>query len=346
MTRSLIYQRLVKAWPLVFVLILGLAACSKRVSDADITKSIQASFYADPQVKTDSVSINVKNGEVTLGGSVVSDADRLQAYKLAVQTPGVKKVNDQMQVGMAQSAPAQAPAEGAPAQAAGASPTQAPAEAAPAPATSSATAPAEAPPAQQEQPPPPPPPKPRLVTVPAGADIRVQTIDAISSKTGQPGQTYRASLAAPVVVGDTVVVHKGADVGIQVTSSKQAGKIKGSSELTLALASLSYQGKTYTLASSAVQQVGKSRGKQTATRAGVGAGLGALIGGLAGGGKGAAIGAGVGGGGALAFQGLSHGQEVNVPSETLLDFTLAQPVTITLPPKKSAPAPTQDQAEQ
>ena len=65
------------------------------------------------------------------------------------------------------------------------------------------------------------------------------------------------------------------------------------------------------------------------------AGLGALIGGLAGGGKGAAIGAGIGGGGAMAYQALTHGQEVNVPPETLLDFTLAQPVTIVLPPKKS-----------
>jgi hypothetical protein len=40
----------------------------------------------------------------------------------------------------------------------------------------------------------------------------------------------------------------------------------------------------------------------------------------------------------MAYQALTHGQEVNVPSETLLDFTLAQPVTITLPPKKTAPS--------
>ena len=40
----------------------------------------------------------------------------------------------------------------------------------------------------------------------------------------------------------------------------------------------------------------------------------------------------------MAFQALTHGQEVNVPSETLLDFTLAQPVTIILPPKKAAPS--------
>src|SRR5262249_48757440 len=151
----------------------------------------------------------------------------------------------------------------------------------------------EAPPQAEAPSQPPPPPPPRHVTVSAGTSVRVQTIDPISSKTSQAGQTYRASLAAPIVVGDSVGVPKGADGAIQVAQAKSAGKIKGSSELTLALASLSYHGKSYPLASSAVQQVGKSRGKQTATRAGLGAGLGALVGGLAGGGKGAAIGAGI-----------------------------------------------------
>ena len=315
MRRDWVPQMLVKAW--LPLLVLGLVSCSKNPTDDGITKAIQASYYADPQVKDEKVAIDVKNGEVTLSGNVSSDAARLEAYKLATQTPGVKKVNDQMQAGMVQPAPT----------------------AAPAPETAKAEAPKEEPRAEtktEEAPPQPsPPPQPRHVTVPAGTSVRVQTIDAISSKTSQAGQTYRASLAAPIVVGDSVVVPKGADVSLGVTSAKQAGKIKGSSELTLALAALSYHGKSYPLASSAVQQVGKSRGKQTATRAGVGAGLGALVGGLAGGGKGAAIGAAVGGGGAMAVQALTHGKEVNVPSETLLDFTLAQPVTITLPPKKT-----------
>ncbi len=317
MKRDWVPQALVKVW--LLVLFLGLASCSKGPTDGEISKSIQASYSADPQVKDEKIAIDAKNGEVTLSGNVSSDAARLDAYKLATQTAGVKKVNDQMQTAaMAQPAPA----------------------AAPAPETAQAEAPKEEAKAEaktEETPPqPPPPPPPRRVTVPAGTSIRVQTIDAISSKTSQAGETYRASLAAPIVVGDSVVVPKGADVAIQVTQAKSAGKIKGSSELTLALAALSYHGKSYPLASSAVQQVGKSRGKQTATRAGVGAGLGALVGGLAGGGKGAAIGAGIGGGGAMAYQGLTHGQEVNVQSETLLDFTLAQPVTITLPPKKTA----------
>ncbi len=311
MRRDLVYQRFVKTW--LLVLVLGFVACSKGPTDDEITKAIQASYYADPQVRDEKITIDVKNGEVTLSGGVASDAARLQAYKLATQTAGVQKVNDQMQVSAAQAAPAPMPAAAAPKEEAKAEAKK-----------------EEAPPKKEEAPP-----KPREVTIPAGTSVRVQTIDTISSKTSQAGQTYRASLAAPIVVGDSVVVHKGADVSLQVASAKSAGKIKGSSELTLALAGLSYEGKEYPLASSSVQQAGKSRGKQTATRAGVAAGVGALIGGLAGGGKGAAIGAGIGGGGAMAYQALTHGQEVNVPSETLLDFTLAEPVTIVLPPKRS-----------
>jgi len=317
MRQDWVYRRFARAW--LLALVLGLAACLKGPTDDEITKAIQASYYADPEVKDEKVAIDVKNGEVTLSGPVSNDAAHLQAYKLAAQTAGVKKVNDQMQVGATQAAPVGA------------------AQAAPAAAPPQEEAKAET---KKEEPPPEPvkeeaPPKPREVTVPAGTAIRVQTIDAISSKTSQAGHTYMASLAAPIVVGDSVVVHKGADVSLHVVSAKSAGKIKGSSELTLALASLSYEGNSYRLASSSVQQEGKSRGKQTATRAGVAAGLGALVGGLAGGGKGAAIGAGIGGGGAMAYQALTHGQEVNVPSETMLDFTLAEPVTIVLPPKKS-----------
>ncbi|HEY6290828.1 MAG TPA: BON domain-containing protein [Terriglobia bacterium] len=324
MKPGLIYQRLVAAWLLVMVL--GIAACSKAPTDDQITKAIQASYYADPQVKNDQITIDVKNGEVTLSGTVASDADHLQAYKLASQVAGVKKVTDQIQVGAAQAA--------TPPESAAAPPT----ETAAAPPASATPSPAPAAAAPTPPPPPPPPPQPQPVTVQAGTSIRVQTIDAISSDTGQPGQTYQASLAAPIVVGDTVVVRKGATVYLQVTGASQAGKIKGSSELSLALDHLVYQGQSYPLASSAVQQVGQSRGKQTAKRAGLGAAIGAGIGAIAGGGKGAAIGAGVGGGGAMAYQAFTKGKAVKVAPETLLDFTLAQPVTIILPPKNTAPS--------
>ena len=143
-----------------------------------------------------------------------------------------------------------------------------------------------------------------------------------------------ASLEAPIVVEDQVVVPKGSDASIQLVNAKSAGKIKGKSELELQLAEIKAHGKSYPVQSSSYREEGASRGKQTAKRVGAGAGSGALIGGIAGGGKGAAIGAGIGAGAGTATQLLTKGPQVKVPSETKLDFDLAAPVQITLPPKK------------
>src|SRR6516162_5328030 len=116
MRQDWVYHKFMKAW--VLLLILGLVACSKGPTDDEITKAIQASYYADPEVKDEKVAIDVKNGEVTLSGNVSSDAARLQAYKLAVETTGVKRVDDQMQAAVAQPAAAAAPPpEAAPAEA-------------------------------------------------------------------------------------------------------------------------------------------------------------------------------------------------------------------------------------
>jgi hypothetical protein len=87
-------------------------------------------------------------------------------------------------------------------------------------------------------------------------------------------------------------------------------------------------GQTYPLSSGDYEVSGKSRGANTATKVGGGAALGAVIGAIAGGGKGAAIGAGVGAGAGTAVQVVTKGDQVHVPSETLLEFTLDQPVSL------------------
>lgn len=143
------------------------------------------------------------------------------------------------------------------------------------------------------------------VTIPESTMVTVRTIDAIDSSTRSTGQTFRGSLDAPIVVGDQVVVPKGLNVILKLVNASSAGKFKGKSELTVSLESFTYQGKTYTLSTSDVQEKGASRGKRSAEVIGGGAALGALMGGLAGGGKGAAIGAGVGAGGGTTVQALT-----------------------------------------
>jgi outer membrane lipoprotein SlyB len=73
---------------------------------------------------------------------------------------------------------------------------------------------------------------------------------------------------------------------------------------------------------------GKSRGASTAKRTVGGAALGAIIGAAADGGQGAAIGAGAGATAGAASEIITGGDQVKVPSETLLDFALQQDVSI------------------
>jgi hypothetical protein len=153
-------------------------------------------------------------------------------------------------------------------------------------------------------------------------------IDSIDSAHSETGQTFRATLSSPLVSHRRVVVPAGEPVSIVLEYAKGAGRIKGRSELELRLGTLRYHGRTYHIDSTTYEQQGNARGKSTAVRTGVGAAAGAVIGALAGGGKGAGIGALVGGGGTAGFQLATHGQQVKVPSETIITFRLERPLTI------------------
>ena len=175
------------------------------------------------------------------------------------------------------------------------------------------------------------------MTIPASSTLSIRMIDGVDSEVNKAGEIFHASLDAPIVVDNDVVVPKGADVYVRLSNASSAGHISGKSELHLELIKLEYQGRSYPLVSGTYSLTGGSRGKNTAEKAGGGAALGAIIGALAGGGKGAAIGAGVGAGAGGVYQGATRGKQVRIPSETKLDFQLDQPVTVTVMPR-SAPA--------
>jgi hypothetical protein len=368
--------------------------CARKPDDAALVTNIKAQMFSDAQLKGANLQVTAKNGQVTLTGTVPNDAARLDAYKIATQTAGVSKVNDQMTVENAQTADAGSPqaSEAAqpgetpqPAEAAEAQPSEPLATQAPTPAPkkvarehhpdkharaherevavahhNQASAPAmigdtiptptpqqvaEAPtvPAAASSPPPvtaaatpPPPPPPVQVQVPAGTTMAIRMIDGIDSSVNQPGEIFHASLDAPIVVGNQVVVPKDADVYVRLASVSSAGHIKGRSELELQLVKLEFQGQSYPLTSSTYTVSGASRGKNTAKKVGGGAILGTLIGAIAGGGKGAAIGAAVGAGAGGAYQEATRGKQVKVPSETKLDFQLEQPVSVMVMPQPAS----------
>jgi hypothetical protein len=174
-----------------------------------------------------------------------------------------------------------------------------------------------------------------LVTIPAGTEIQVKMIDAVNSKSSRVNSLFRSSLHVPITSADKVVIPQGADVYIRLVTAKSAGSIKGSSVLEVVLDHVVVQGQSIPLSSRSVRLKSASRGEQTAKRTVVGGAAGAIVGGIFGGGRGAAIGAGVGAGGTLAYQALTKGPEVRIPSQSRLDFTLAEPFQVPVEPNNA-----------
>ncbi len=156
----------------------------------------------------------------------------------------------------------------------------------------------------------------------------VRMIDGVDSSKNHVGDVFHASLETDLTVGDTVVARKGTDVYGRLAEANKSGNFSGKSELQLELTRIVIDGHDYPVVSSDYTLQGKGQGSSTAKKVGGGAALGAIIGAIAGGGKGAAIGAAAGAGAGGAVQVLTKGEQVKVPSETLLEFRLQQPVTV------------------
>jgi hypothetical protein len=167
------------------------------------------------------------------------------------------------------------------------------------------------------------------VTIPAGQSMLVRMIDGVDSSKNHVGDVFHGSLETDLTVGNTVVARKGTDIYGRLAEAKEAGHFSGSSELQLELTRIVIDGKDYPVVSSDYTLQGKGRGSNTAKKVGGLAAAGAVIGAIAGGGKGAAIGAAAGGATGAGVQVLTKGQQVKVPSETLLEFRLQQPATVT-----------------
>ena len=167
------------------------------------------------------------------------------------------------------------------------------------------------------------------VTIPAGQSLLVRMIDGVDSSRNHVGDVFHASLETDLYANNMLVARKGTDIYGRLADAQQAGHLAGSAELQLELIRVVIDGRDYPLVSSDYSLKGQGRGSDTAKKVGGGAVVGAIIGAIAGGGKGAAIGAGVGSAAGAGVQVFTRGQQVKVPSETLLEFRLQQPAVVT-----------------
>ena len=328
------------------VMLLALLAvgvgCTKAPNDAELTSDISSKLAADSGLAGKQLGVKSENGIVTLTGTVDNDTQREAAARYASSEAGVKQVINNLQVA---APPPSETAQTTPPPVEETKPSPAPppkprhreprARNLPSSSSSSNTAPS-APVAAMTPPPaapvvpstPPPPPPPKKVTIPSGTSLAVRLVDTIDSEASQQGQTFHATLDSPLAVEGETALPSGADVEGHIVSVQSAGKFAGQSLLVLQLDRISGGGKTYNIQTDQYSRKGSSRGKNTAAKVGTGAGIGAIIGAIAGGGKGAAIGAAAGGGLGGGVQAATKGQQIKLPSETVLNFTLQAPVTV------------------
>ena len=188
---------------------------------------------------------------------------------------------------------------------------------------------------QNAPPPPPPPPvKPVVrtvtVTLAAGTVLPVRTTEALASNTTEQGSAFHGVLAADITdANGNLAFASGTPVTGTVTTVQDAAHFKGSSLLSITLTSLAFRGDRLPIATEAYSVQGKGRGKNTAEKVGGGAAVGALIGGLLGGGKGLAAGAAAGGALGAGANAVTKGQEVSIPSESIVRFKLTNEISVT-----------------
>jgi hypothetical protein len=165
-------------------------------------------------------------------------------------------------------------------------------------------------------------------TVAEGTKITVVTDQSVSSKTAKIGQTVTGTVSRDVTSGGKVVIPKGADVKLTVSSVQASGRLSTPARLYLRLRTVTVGGKTYTFATSSAGRTEGGKGKRDAGFIGGGAAGGAVIGALAGGGKGAAIGAAAGAGAGTAGAAATGKKDIEYPAETRLAFTTRTAVAI------------------
>ncbi len=166
--------------------------------------------------------------------------------------------------------------------------------------------------------------------VAAGTPIAVRLDHAVSTASHKAGDAFTATLEEAVKVGDTQVLARGARVRGRVVTAAPSGRLKGRAVLALSLTAIENGPETYALQTSEHRRVSRSHKRRNLTLIGGGAGGGATIGAIAGGGAGAAIGAGAGAAAGATGALLTGRMHVAAPAESVVKFTLKNPVFVRL----------------
>jgi hypothetical protein len=295
-------------------MLLAGTGCNKTVDDATLTARVKTALTSDAAINQQPVQYAVQNGVVTLTGNVSDDTASAVAAQDVSKVSGVKEVVNNMSVAGIAVAPTVTTPGSTEAQPTTPEQRAAIAQGQPLPPPSSNT--------------PPPAPAYRDVRVPAGTGIPMRITQTLDSAMTQTGTPFNGVVTHEVVADGLVVIPAGSAVSGRVIDAKDATHFKGSSILSLQLNAVRIRGNLVTVDTTPYTVEGNGRGKNTAEKIGGGAAVGAILGGIFGGGRGAAIGAGAGAGGGAIVQGATRGQQVRIPSETIIRFRTEAPFSV------------------
>jgi len=311
--------------------------------NARVSSEIENRIRADRRLQMTRVQVRVSNGIVTLFGNVGSDPERVAAAQDAGRIGGIEALVNKLQVITKPQSPtgtvhkpsaSVAPILGGPV-----------AESSKAEAISSSTSrgtmalsnthptdskvlvmSSSSSPVSTSAPPPFI--EPEQITLPYGTALAVRLTETLSSDLNQPGDTFLASLASPIVIGDRVIVPEGASVKGKIVDARNAKRFRGKSALVVEVTRLTYNGRNYELRSSQYSKQGASRNAYAAAAITGGAGVGAIIGTVLGRGKGAAIGAALGAVAGTGVQAVTKPASVELSAESVLSLQLETPLKV------------------
>jgi hypothetical protein len=171
---------------------------------------------------------------------------------------------------------------------------------------------------------------PPTLTVPAGTVIAVRVSEYLSSDQNHAGDMFGVTLDQPLIVDGWVVARRGQAAYGRVAVAQKSKAGGGSSRLGVELSELTVVDGQQVPVQTQFSQAsggGPNNGQNVAT-VGVTTGIGAAIGAAANGGEGAGIGAGIGAAAGMLGVLLTPGKPTVLPPETLLNFRLTAPLTV------------------
>jgi hypothetical protein len=176
------------------------------------------------------------------------------------------------------------------------------------------------------------------LTLPAGTSLKIQLNQSIRTSTHRTGQSFFATLKEPLLLGEKTVFPMGVPFIGLISNIVESGHLSGTALIELQLVRVIMPDQsTYPLITKPFQKIGRAHLIHNIGLIGTGAILGAGLGTLLGKVSGALSGIGLGGGIGTVLAYVTGKEDLFLKAGADLVFTLAGPITITLP--SSVPIP-------